>query len=398
MEVWKRGMLVAAFLVAVLAASLFAAPFFSGNGAELEKRHKMGEDKLGLKIEEKKEKPPLKIGEWKERLANMGERMKGIGIKVQKQVRDREAQKGNFASVQAEHLSCRLDATISIIEDTISAVPQTSASLSPVLEKLAEDRLKLESLSAGNNTTVLKEFISGTLRKDMAEAVRLLAQERSRFRNYNVSKEIQQQLKDSHQVSLQAMKGCEKEARANLGIARLSHYNAIIQSWQKSTDKLGEKGISTAGMQSVIDGAKANVIRPIENAIASNNTTTIMEALKIYCLGDGCNGTAQSPPQNYHGFAKINLERLQAILNAASTNSTNSTNSSLLSQAQAKLNTARTTLEQVGTSQYSNAQGDLIWGSLKDAAKLLREYLRQNNMLKSAVGITGPSPRAEQSQ
>ena len=379
MNMGKLSVISAVFIIAVLAASLFAGQGF-GKGIML----KQGSDDFNDQPDDSDNRGVMRVSGdsnnssnsgkgrgWVDRMSTLNQRVKDFGLKIRQGLAVASG-KGKYLDVRGEHLACRLDFTAAIVDDVISAVPEASGSLSGISSELADDKSQLAALSVGDDAVAFNSFVSGTIRPDMTEAIRLLAQERRNYRDYGFDNETTAQLRNSYQVALQGMKDCEKGAVGSLGQSRIDHYNSIIAQWQSTTDSLATKNVSVSAIQAVIDGAKTSVIIPLQNAVATGDSEQIKSALNTYCLGNGCEGGNGTSPQNYHGFAKINLERLQAIKNKLESSGT----STYLSQAQGELDLVRSTLSSVGSAKMDSSQEQSIWENLRDAARLIRDHIR----------------------
>lgn len=347
MENKKLPFLAALFMFAVLAASAFAAPMLAAES--------------------------------------------GLGIAKGRLNADVEVAKASdkaldpyYLDTRATHLACRIDFTATVIDSVVAKVPATLDALSGHSATLKSDKAELESLAEAGDRAGFNSFVSGTVRPDMAGAIAALAKERRNYKSYNLTNETITALRADYDAAREQMKECEKGSIIKLGSARIRHYNAIIDVWQTTTDKLGEKGVSTTAMQGVIGGAESNVIAPLQAAVDSGDSEQVKAALKTYCLGNDCPGNGDAAPQNYHGFAKINLERLQAIVDKLQ----ETAESSVLEDAEAKLDIVHSTLAQVGGSQYSEEQQSAVWDNLREAAKLVRDYMRSIRPASTAAAAT----------
>jgi len=354
----KLPVLAALFMFAVLAASAFAAPMFAEKAQGLAKG----------------------------RLNADGEIAKASD----------KALDPYYLDTRAAHLVCRIDFTATVIDSVVAKVPATYDALSGHSATLKNDKAELESLAAAGDRDGFNSFVSGTVKPDMADGIKALAKERRNYKSYNLTNDTITSLRADYDAAREQMKECEKGSIVKLGQARIRHYNSIIDVWQTTTDKLGEKGVSTAAMQAVIGGAESNVIAPLQSAVDSGDSEQVKAALRTYCLGNGCPGNGDAAPQNYHGFAKINIERLQAIVDKLQ----ETADSSLLEEAEAKLDIVRSTLAQVGGNQYSEEQQDAVWDNLREAAKLVRDYMRSIGPASTtaASGEVPPAVPAEANQ
>lgn len=342
----KVPVLAALFLFAVLAVSAFAAPALADRG----------------------------LGIAKGKLKEGGDVANAVD----------KALDPYYLETRAAHLVCRIDFTTAVIDNVVAKVPETSGALSGHSATLKGDKTQLESLAESGDREGFNSFVSGTVKPDMADAIKALAKERRNYKSYNLTNDTIASLHEDYKAANEQMKECEKGSVVKLGQARIRQYNAIIGVWQTTTGKLGEKGVSTAAMQGVIDGAESNVIAPLQSAVDSGDSEQVKAALRTFCLGNGCEGSGDAAPQNYHGFAKINLERLQAIKDKLA----ESADSSKLDEAQQKFDIARSTLAAVGGNKYTEEQQKAVWDNLKEAGKLIRDYMKENKPKPTATANT----------
>jgi hypothetical protein len=289
----------------------------------------------------------------------------------------------DLLSAKNDYVNCRVDFTIGVIDDIIASIPDTNGSLANVSAALKADKAELESLLAANNTTAYQDFVNGQLKDDLEAAIAAIAHERGSYKDYNVTNITRELLQNQYQERHGDMLACDGVSFARVAEVRIRQYNDAVQNWQEKADELGAKNYSIDGMQAVIDGAKDGPIAALQDAIDSNDLSQIRAAIKVNCLADNCKGENGTAAQNYHGFAKFDLARLQSIVDKLNANAGNTSNSTLLSEAQANLDDAQSALDSIGGAQFSGEnQRNSVWQPLRDAAKDIRDYLKDNLMRK----------------
>jgi hypothetical protein len=142
----------------------------------------------------------------------------------------------------------------------------------------------------------------------------------------------------------------------------------------RSIDALSAKGIDVSSLNKIISDATAQIITPLQNAVSSaNDATSINNAIKGYCLFDGCaNGI------NFHLAAKFEIAKLQIAFNKINSNQNVSQTS--ITQLQTDITTASGILTQVGTGQYSQDQNTGLWNAIKDAYNVIKTILNSNKL------------------
>ncbi len=161
-------------------------------------------------------------------------------------------------------------------------------------------------------------------------------------------------------------------AYVQIGDQRLTDYNTLMSKEDAQITNLGSKGFDVSGLQSVEDGARSNVVAPLQTAVNTGDGTTIKAQLKSSCLDNGM-------PYSYHYSAKINLERLTTVNNKLLTLVTNSTIQGQLSDVSSKLSAVRSQLDAIGTSPYTGSQKDDVWNGLKAASKEIKTAIQEIN-------------------
>ncbi len=285
------------------------------------------------------------------------------------------AAKGIFLQARATRLSCRIDQATSLLDDIVAKVPPAADALSQPSTALKNDKSQLSTLASAGDPSAFNSFVSGALKADTQSAVKAVGDVLKDFKGYNVSKEDRASLRDDRKSFKGTAQQCEQGAAVQIGQARLEQYNDYISKWQATATKLGQKGVGTSGMQSVIDGAKSSIIAPLQSAISSGDANQTAAALRTYCIGNGCGGT-NGQEYDYHGFAKFDLARLQAMVAKLQSGNTSGTGLDAVSQ---ELSIVQSTLSTVGTAKYTPDQSKAVWGGLKQAAGDLKSYLQQAN-------------------
>jgi|GEM_PF-5888894 len=310
--------------------------------------------------------------------------------------KEKDSGNGYFLQAKEQHLDCRIDFTATVITDISTAVPSAAAQLSAVKDRLAADKAHLSTLSAGNNSQAIDAFAKGQLTADMKAAADALSLARKDYGQYNVTNATRTGLKSKYDAARAAMASCKDASTGALLKARINQFSDDIAKWDEKITALGKNGYGTTALQAVSSGAKASVVAPMQSALSSGDVSQMNTAVKAYCLGDGCGAKdANITPYDYHGYAKMALETLQATISKVESrnNTLNlSVNSSKLDEAKAKLGTVRSALSQAGTGRYGTGQDTQIWESLQTAQKDIREYAQE---MKQAMDAKRQQMQAE---
>jgi len=157
-----------------------------------------------------------------------------------------------------------------------------------------------------------------------------------------------------------------------LGQERLSEYNNLLSMENTQISNMAAKGFEVSGMQSVVAGAQANVVTPLQNAVNTGNGTVIKDELKSVSLDNGM-------PYSFHYSAQINLARLTSINDKLATLVNNTTIQGQISDVSSKLSAVSSNLNSIGTSPYTGSQESQVWGGMKAASEELKTIIREIN-------------------
>ncbi len=164
-----------------------------------------------------------------------------------------------------------------------------------------------------------------------------------------------------------------------LGDQRLSDYNTLLSKEDTQIANMASKGFDVSGLQSVEDGARTNVVTPLQNAVNTGNGTVIRDQLRSTCMDNGM-------PYSYHYSAKINLARLTSINDKLATLVNNTTIQGQISDVSSKLVSVSSTIDSIGTSPYTGSQKDQVWDGLKDASQELKTIIKEINSDRNKQG------------
>ncbi len=133
-------------------------------------------------------------------------------------------------------------------------------------------------------------------------------------------------------------------------------------------NNMSSKGFDVSGMQAAQSDAQASVITPLQNALGTQNGTTVRNELKSVSLGNGA-------PYSDHYYAKFDLAKLSSVSAKIAASTNDSTVQQQLSDVNSQLSSSSSTLGAVGTSPYTGSQQDQVWNPLKSAASELKTII-----------------------
>ncbi|MBI2631469.1 hypothetical protein HYW75_00510 [Candidatus Pacearchaeota archaeon] len=269
----------------------------------------------------------------------------------------------------SDSFKCKVSLTISYMDSLIEA----GANLSSYSEKLQSDISQIDAIVSSGNRSAFKDFVKDTFESDFKSSRDAINQWR-KDNNKNLTKEQKASFRESYQNAKKTFDDCHKNSLLDLGNQRIELFEKIIAQYKERTDKFAAKGLDTAGMNKVLEGANTQVINPMKNAlISANDSQSIKNILRKYCLFNGCkNGV------NYHLAARYEMERLSATINFIKTKLNSTEYDGKIKEAESNLNAAKGILSEIATS-HNNDNGKQIWNKATSSYKTLKNLNKNVN-------------------
>ena len=273
-----------------------------------------------------------------------------------------DADDAGYLAIRADRISCTVNFHTSVISDIVEKIPQASG-LGNWATKLQNDESQLKTLASGSDHKVFEDFIKDSLRGDLKQADAAVRESRKDFKEYNVSKEARQSLKDSFKSHQEIFRDCVRQNDLKVAEKRADYYQHVLDKHTEQIEKLSKRNSSTTEMSDLISQAQSTIVTPLKNAANSGDAAQAESALKQYCLWNGCrNGT------NFHFAARFEFARLTAMLSRISPMANSAGLLNDISAVQAQLDSAKSTLASIGTSDFTGTQQrDEVWIPLKSA-------------------------------
>ncbi|HLC65816.1 MAG TPA: hypothetical protein VJI46_06875 [Candidatus Nanoarchaeia archaeon] len=275
---------------------------------------------------------------------------------------EKEAKK-NVMDANYLVISCRIDSTVSIINDVVAKVPEAST-LSEHATVLNADKEQLASLKEGD-ARAYNDYRVQTYIPNQKAANKALVDTKKSFKTWGVSNEVQDELKASADTLKKSFGECKSGAVKDYGLGKVNGYNALLDELERKIASMKEKNaeLDTTGMQKVVDDGRV-FVDELEAAInAATNEEELKAAVKGYCIKNGC-----KDGKNFHIAAKFTHARLQAVLDVVKDEG----NAEEVAKAQGFLDAAKAELDNVGLSHYTKEQRQAVWSNLKDAGKTIK--------------------------
>jgi hypothetical protein len=267
----------------------------------------------------------------------------------------------------SQEATCRINFNIGLINEFVSEFPNASSNMQASLSALQNDLSQVQSLG---NATDVQKFVNGQYTNDVRNAI------------FSVPTQEVKGISQSRKVALIASYNqlksvydlCEETNYINITNERLNAYQIQINNFQNKTDVLAAKGFDVTSLNQLLAEAQTQIITPLQNALANaSSAQQVRDALKSYCLFDGCiNGT------NFHLDAKFDIARLNIVLSDLQNNSAAlNLDNTLLLQAQQYLSDAQSILNSIGTNNYQNGHGQQIFSDIQKASKDIVQLMNQ---------------------
>ena len=271
----------------------------------------------------------------------------------------------------SNNLKCRVDFYSGVINEMNSLQP--SDSLNQTTAKLQSDLNQIQTYANSGDANSLQQYVKANFESDNS----MIKDAVTNWRQANVknfTRNQRQGLLSDYNSLKSTFDTCQLNSLKDFANSRISSFQNAIVDYQKRIDALSAKGIDVSSLNQIISDATSQIITPLQSAISSaDDATSINQAIRSYCLFDGCaNGT------NFHLAAKFEVAKLQIALNTANSNPNVSQTS--ITQLQTDITTASGILTQVGTSQYTQTQNTNLWNAIKDAYSTIKSILNSNKL------------------
>ncbi len=270
----------------------------------------------------------------------------------------------------ADSASCRADFESGYIGALVSSVPSASV-LSTYADKLNADEHTLNGLAAAGNASDFRDFINGTFDPDMRSANEAITSWRKDGGGKNLSNSTRAALKEDYTQLRATEESCDFNALKEYANDRVEAYNDDLSRYEAAADKLGQRGVSTTDLTSLIGDARSQVVDPLKDAVSSaTNASELRQALGQYCLYNGCkDGT------NFHMAAHFDSDKLGDVLTYIAPMAQSAGLGGNLTAAQGDLGSVQSELSSIGTSEYAQGQSDQVWGGIRSVAKDVKDIV-----------------------
>ena len=266
---------------------------------------------------------------------------------------------------QLTSMNCSNGYISGYLNDVVTTINNSTitATVSSDLTKLGTDFSTLKADANSGNTSQLKTDVK-TYNADSKTAN---IDARSDVKAAH-SKTVNTTLHSDMGQLKSAYKSCLFAAKQHNAQLKIKTYNTALSHTTNMTKKMASHGENTTALSQTINTASAQVQAfqiAVQNA---QNSTQLQAALDSFCLYNHC-----KTPNDLHFAATTAIQANQAKLALLATKNTTSSYQELVSQGQADLTKAQTTLSQVGSSQYQGTQSSDVWNNIKAAVDVIHQ-------------------------
>jgi len=280
-----------------------------------------------------------------------------------------DAVKGQGLETAMDDVKCKNDFTIGVIDSIVTAVPDSSGTLDQYVDMLGDDQSALQSFADQADVDGFRGYVKGTYDPHLKSAREAVMGVRKGAKN--VSNGSKGALVQEYKGLRTTYDACHLEALKAHAREKLDGYGKAIEAASGKADMLKEKGVDTGELEAVIDGAKSDVVDPLESAVDSaTDAKGIHSALQGHCLYNGC-----QDGKNYHFAARFEVKKLDAVLGKLESDPSSGNASAEIASAKGSLGFAQDVLDSNGPSHYSDSQYSSMWDSIKGAAQSIKEAL-----------------------
>lgn len=148
----------------------------------------------------------------------------------------------------------------------------------------------------------------------------------------------------------------------NLYNGDIALYQSKIANWSVTNYSLTNTSLNVTGLEAILSNANNTIILPLQSALASNNNTLMRNAIRSYCLYDGCNVNGAV---DFHLAAQFAIQYLTA--RGVQVSSLALSDNVSMTTFQTDLSTASNTLASIIPNYDSKAEQSILWGQIGTA-------------------------------
>jgi hypothetical protein len=280
----------------------------------------------------------------------------------------------NVAELQKayDHFKCKNDITVGYY-NIINGIDNSSV-MTSYSDELNADLAELQIIADNGSRSEFRKYITSNYNPDLlAGNVAALSwwTTKRTYLNKTERADLLKQLIEGHKSLNTTYDTCVFNALKNYGDGRVTSFNAILEGYQKRINELAEKNVSVESLNKILEDARTQVVQPLQTGLAAANTSKQkFDALKSYCLYDGC--FIGTNAINFHLAAKFEIAKLNIALAKIKENPGN-TSLEEITKFENYITQASLALNNVGTKKYTPGTKVSVWDPIHLAYKSLLE-------------------------
>jgi hypothetical protein len=267
-----------------------------------------------------------------------------------------------YLSARSAELSCMIDFHIAVMQGIEPMAPELGA----FIGRLRGDKTAISTLAETGDLEDFRKSVNRII-QDMNDAKNATRDARRNIRG-NASEK-----RSSYAEAEGLFKSCQDSISLSLASAKLAYVNRELEWHEKIIINISYRSIDTYDMTAIMYDARTAIAGPLKAAIESNDPAQAMEAVRKFCLYDGCKDGV-----NFHLAARLSQARLLAVMKRVEPGVIEFKGTT--GEIKGHIFESMDALREIGTSDYAKGDKDAVWDPLKkamDMMKRLKEDLSQ---------------------
>ncbi|MFH0884537.1 MAG: hypothetical protein V1861_02405 [Candidatus Micrarchaeota archaeon] len=266
-----------------------------------------------------------------------------------------------------DNVECKTDFMVGVIDSMVENIEGVDY-LNDHVDVLNTDEAQLQEYADEGDGQSFKDYVRDSYAPHMREAKDDIHDARLEA---NITPEIKAELRDDYNSLGADYEACNLDSLERFAEAKLNGYEEVLELAEDKVANLSGKGVDTSSLTALIEDAREEIVDPLSEALENaDNSTEVHDAIAQYCLFNGCpNGT------NFHFAAKFEAEKLESILEFIADDAEAAGLGDDVDSAQEDIDAAQAVIDEAGTSQYTEEQGEDLKDYLLSAADTIMEII-----------------------
>jgi len=181
-------------------------------------------------------------------------------------------------AARVKHLECR----VNLVAEQITALAQApnATNLSSHAEKLDTDLDMLKELVDSEKRKAFRDYIHDTLRQDLKDAKTALKDAKQALKALNISTDVRKDIKADFKKAREDFADCQSAAQTGLIEARIAHYEARFEKWDRIIEKAKNESLNTTGLEAIVEQGRTELLPALEAAKAATDPAAREQAIE----------------------------------------------------------------------------------------------------------------------